>query len=99
MNDRRFAILYTADATTDAEVSSKGNARELASRLAGYVTANPTVGGRGALGIEDLGQDDSSSDIDLYVYSRQADFHGRAATGGRGRGTSGDWERDLGAGR
>ena len=57
--------------TIGAEVSSKGNARELALRLAGNYAANLTVAAVVLSGSRTSEQEDASSDIDLYVYSRQ----------------------------
>ncbi len=66
-----FDVLYTAVVTTAGEGSSGGNARELASRLAGIYALNPTVEAVVLSGSRTSGQGDATSDIDLYVYSRQ----------------------------
>jgi len=66
-----FVVLYTADVTTGPDVSRKGNAHELASRLAGLYSANSTVEAVVLSGSRTSGEGDSASDIDLYVYSRK----------------------------
>jgi hypothetical protein len=81
-----FAVLYTAVVTIGAEASSEGNARELALRLAGMYAANLTVEAVVLSGSRTSGLEDTTSDIDLYVYSRQPislDERRRVATGSR----------------
>ena len=57
--------------TTNAEVSSRSNAHEPASRLAGLYAANSTVEAVVLSGSRTSGEGDSASDIDLYVYSHK----------------------------
>lgn len=57
--------------TIEAELSGDGDGRQLASRLAETYALNPTVEAVVLSGSRTSGQGDATSDIDLYVYSRQ----------------------------